>query len=105
MQALMKELLMDDEGLYTLLCEVESIINGHPITKQSDDQRDLEPLTPNHLLLSRALSAIPPGLFVKEDSYSQRRWRQVQYLADAFWRGWIRQNLPSLQPTTATKIE
>ena len=97
MQALMKEQTLDDEGLYTLLCEVESIVNGRPITKQSDDHRDLEPLTPNHLLLSRAGSAIPPGIFVNEDNYCRRRWRQVQYLADVFWRRWVREYLPSLQ--------
>ena len=34
---------------------------------------------------------------MKEDSYDQRRWRQVQYLADVFWRRWIREYLPTLQ--------
>ena len=97
MQALMKEQIFDDEGLCTLLCEVESIVNGRPITKQSDDHRELEPLTPNHLLLLRAGSAIPPGIFIKEDNYCRRRWRQVQYLADVFWRRWVKEYLPSLQ--------
>ena len=49
----MKEQLLDDEGLNTLMCEVEAIVNGRPLTKLSDDPRDLEPLTPNHLLLLR----------------------------------------------------
>jgi len=34
---------------------------------------------------------------VKEDIYSRRRWRQVQYLADLFWRRWTREYLPTLQ--------
>ena len=34
--------------------EVESIVYGRPITKVSDDPRDLSALTPNHLLLLRA---------------------------------------------------
>lgn len=41
---------LDDEGLHTFLCEVESILNDRPITKVSEDPNDLEPLTPNHLL-------------------------------------------------------
>ena len=84
MAALVKEQTLDDEGLLTLTCEVEAIVNGRPITKVSDDPRDPEALTPNHLLLLRSGPALPPGLFTKIDSFSRRRWRQVQYLADVF---------------------
>ena len=51
MRAITKEQLLDDECLNTLMCEVEAIVNGQPLTKLSDDPRDLKPLTPNHLLL------------------------------------------------------
>ena len=51
MKALLQDQPLDDEGLLTLLCEVESIISGRPLTKVSDDPRDPEALTPNHLLL------------------------------------------------------
>ena len=97
LNALLKEQVLNDEGLTTLMCEVESIINGRPITKLSDDPRDLSPLTPNHLLLLRSGPVVPPGSFAKNDTYGQRRWRQVQYLADIFWRRWIREYLPMLQ--------
>lgn len=95
--ALMKEQPLDDEGLTTLMCEVESVVNGRPITKSSDDPSDSEALTPNHLLLLRSGPKLPPGVFRKEDGYSRRRWRQIQYLADVFWRRWIREYLPQLQ--------
>ena len=72
-------------------------MNGRPLTKVSDDPRDLEALTPNHLLLLQSGPTLPPGVFTKGDTYSRRRWRQVQYLADVFWRRWIREYLPSLQ--------
>ena len=98
MQALLKEQTISDESLATLMCEVEAIINGRPLTKVSEDPSDLEALTPNHLLLLKSGSKLPPGLFHKEDLYSRRRWRQVQYLADVFWRRWIREYLPTLQP-------
>ena len=86
MAALVKEQTLDDEGLLTLRCKVEATANGWPITKVSDDPRDPEALTPNNLLLLRSGPALPPGLFTKIDSFSRRRWRQVQYLADVFWR-------------------
>ena len=97
MKALCKEQTLDDEGLLTLMCEVEAIVNGRPITKVSDDPRDPEALTPNHLLLLRSGPTVPPGVFVKGDMYSRQRWRQVQYLADVFWRRWLREYLPALQ--------
>ena len=34
----MKEQPLDDEGLTTLICEVESVVNGRPITKSSDSE-------------------------------------------------------------------
>jgi hypothetical protein len=97
MKDLLREQTLDDESLLTLMCEVEAIINGRPITKVSDDSKDSEALTPNHLLLLRTGPTLPPGRFQKEDLYSRRRWRQVQYLADVFWRRWLKEYLPSLQ--------
>ena len=97
MKALLKEQVLDDEGLNTLMCEVESIVNGRLITKVSDDAKDFNALMPNHLPLLRAGTATPPGVFSKEDHYTCRRWRQLQYLSDNFWSRWIKEYLPSLQ--------
>ena len=86
--ALTKEQVLDDECLQTLLCEAESIINGTPLTKFSDNPNDLEPIMPNHLRLLRQNDSLPLGLFEKNNTYSRRRWRQVQYLANVFWGRW-----------------
>ena len=83
MTALLREQVHDDEELATLMCEVESIVNGRPLTKVSDDPRDLETLTPNHLLLPRSGSTLPRGIF-RKDLYSHWRWHQIQYLSDVF---------------------
>ena len=87
---------LTDESLSTLMCNIESIVNGRPLTKLSEDPADPRPLTPNHLLLLRAGPSLPPGKFVVQDVY-RRRWRQVQYLSDLFWSRWLKEYLPSLQ--------
>jgi len=80
----MKKQLVSDESLNTLFCLVESIINGRPLTTVSDDPKDLNPLTPNHMLLLQPRDEGSPGLFDKQDFFCRRRWRQIQYLADVF---------------------
>ncbi|CAI5695127.1 unnamed protein product [Oreochromis niloticus] len=88
---------LDDEGLCTVLCEAEAIVNSRPITKASTDPNDLEALTPNHLLLLKTKPLMPPGVFQKGDVYGRRRWRQVQYMSDLFWKCWVKEYLPQLQ--------
>ncbi|CAI5660401.1 unnamed protein product [Oreochromis niloticus] len=88
---------LDDEGLCTVLCEAEAIVNSRPITKASTDPNDLEALTPNHLLLLKTKPLMPPGVFQKGDVYGRRRWRKVQYMSDLFWKRWVKEYLPQLQ--------
>ncbi|XP_056099696.1 uncharacterized protein LOC130078198 [Rhinichthys klamathensis goyatoka] len=97
LNSVLRQQTLDDDGLNTVLCEAEAILNDRPITKLSDDPNDLEPLTPNHLLLLRGKPSFPPGIFKPEDQYGRRRWKQIQYLADLFWKRWVREYLPLLQ--------
>ena len=94
--ALARQQRLDDDTLNTLFCTVESLVNGRPITKLSDDPKDETPLTPNHLLLLRSGSVLPLCVTTKLDLY-QRKWRQVQYLSDVFWSQWTKEYLPSLK--------
>ena len=96
LNAVIYNAVLDDERLSTALCEVESIINNRPITSVSADPRDAEPLTPNHLLLLRKGAQLPLGNFTMRDAYG-RRWRHAQYLADRFWKRWIREYISTIQ--------
>ena len=100
LNAISKEQQLDDESFLTLMTEVEAIVNGRPLTTSSDDPRDDQPITPNHLLLLDREPSLPPGIFDKNDIYPRKRWRQVQYMSDLFWKRWTREYLPLLQQRT-----
>ena len=93
---LMSEQVVDDEALHTFLVEIERILNDRPLVRNEGDVDDLDPLTPNKLLLLRSNSCLPPGVFVGAERYSSR-WKQAQLLANSFWKRWIGEYLPTLQ--------
>ena len=87
--------IVRDEVL-PVMAEVESIINCRPLIPITIDSNNDEPLTPNHLLLLRSNISVLSGLFDKKDCYVRQSWKQAQYLADQFWRRWIREYLPNI---------
>ena len=65
LHALLLEQTIDHEGPTTLVCDVEKYLNSRPIIVVSEDSRDLELLTPNHLLLPKSDTLMAPGVFQK----------------------------------------
>ena len=92
LNVILREQIVDDESLSTLFSEVESIVNGRPLTVLSHDPSDETPLTPNHLLLLRGGPHLLPGRFDQSDIYG-RRWRHVKFLSNQFWKHWVREYL------------
>ncbi|KAK7890880.1 hypothetical protein WMY93_022843 [Mugilogobius chulae] len=97
LNSVLRQQTLNEDGLNTVLCEAEAILNDRPITKLSEDPHDLEPLTPNHLLLLKASQRFHLEFSSRDDQYGKRRWKQVQYLANLFWKRWVREYLPLLQ--------
>lgn len=46
----MKEQVLHDEGLNTLMGDVEAVIKSRPLSTAPNDCHVLSPITPNHLL-------------------------------------------------------
>ena len=96
LHGILKEHVLTDPQLNTVLTEEERIVNSHPLTHVSEDVTDLEPLTPNHLLLGkhRNWSAIIDTS--SQDVFSRKKWRQVQGIRSQFWERWTKEYLPAL---------
>ena len=94
--ALLKEQLVNDETLSTLLCEMDEILNDRPLTPVSDHPDDPETLMPSKLLPLKSNSCLPLDVFTSHDMYS-KHWCQAQCLANSFWKRWMKEYLPTLQ--------
>ena len=51
--------LISSEELYTLIKEIQAVVNDRPLTYASGDLNDPEPLTPSKLLLGHDVRAVP----------------------------------------------
>ena len=94
LHSILRRQTLNDESCLNFMTEVESIINSRPLVPVSFSDTTQEPLTPNHLLLLGGNPNLPPGIFTESDCYSRRRWAQIQYLANQFWRRWINEFYP-----------
>lgn len=47
---------------YTVLCQVEVVLNSWPLTPASSDPHDLECMTPDNFLIGQPLLAVPSRL-------------------------------------------
>jgi hypothetical protein len=79
----------------TFLYEAMATVNSRPLTTTNDP--DLEPLTPNHLIPFKGRPVTQAaGSFAKEDIYSRKWWRRVQYLSAQFWSRWRKEYITNL---------
>ena len=96
LQALVKEKTLNDDQLQTFLLEAEAILNARPLTPVTLDVDGETPLTSNHLLRVNAAAGMPPAPTHASDRFSKQRWRNVQLLADQFWKRWSREYLRTI---------
>ncbi|XP_067275269.1 uncharacterized protein [Pseudorasbora parva] len=86
------------EVLTTLMAEVMAIMNSRPLTPISTDAGMPQVLSPAMLLTQKAsVAPAPPGNF-ELGHLHKNQWRQVQMLADSFWKRWKQEYLSTLQP-------
>ena len=90
---------LDDESLRTFLYEAAAIVNSLPLTVGTlNDPLSFSPLSPSLLLTMKTNVVLPPpGNFQKQDLYSRKHWRRIQYLVDQFWVRWRSEYIQNLQ--------
>ncbi|KAF2885646.1 hypothetical protein ILUMI_20526, partial [Ignelater luminosus] len=76
------------EGLYTVLTQIEMILNSRPLSPLSDDPRDYWALTPMHFILGRSATCIPETELINEP---------FNKLIQHFWVRWSKEVISTYQ--------
>ncbi|KAI5614831.1 hypothetical protein C0J50_10985, partial [Silurus asotus] len=85
-----------EDFLSTVLVEVEGILNSKPLGYASTDVADIDPVTPNLLLMGRRDASLPQVAYAP-GQMGRRRWRHCQNIVEQFWISFTRNYLPTLQ--------
>ena len=93
------------ESLQTIVVEIEAILNDRPLTYQSSDASDPEPITPSHLLHGRRIVALPYSLTDGEiqdppfgnTSEIRSRAKKQAHIIEHFQNRWRNEYLTALR--------
>lgn len=85
------------EQMYTLVVQIEAILNSRPLCVVPTDCEDINVLTPGHFLIHRPITQLPdpPLLDIKSSRLDQ--WQHVQQMQQHFWKRWHDEYLHTLQ--------
>jgi len=112
LKVLVKNSRLREESLRCFLLEAMDIVNSRPLT-YIPLENGLEPaLTPNTLLKFSAPIVSGFGGSNDADVCGRKQWRIAQYLANQFWKRWVKEITPDLtrrtkwhQRTEALKVD
>ncbi|CAH2017105.1 unnamed protein product [Acanthoscelides obtectus] len=85
------------EEYYTVLTQIEAVLNSRPIAPMSSSPDDPLALTPSHFLIGRPATALPDPDFTETPMTRLSRHQLLQQLQQHFWRRWSNEYLSELQ--------
>lgn len=90
--------LLTPSQLYTIVTQIEGVLNSRPLWPQSDDPLDLSPITPAHLVIGRSTLQRPLTENVSERADNRLTiWGLQQKMQHSFWKRWKEEYLNNLQ--------
>lgn len=85
------------EEMYTVLTQIEAILNSRPLLPLSSNCEDFAYLTPGHFLTGRPLMAYPENDISNTPTSRLRLWNVTTKICQSFWKTWHKQYLSNLQ--------
>lgn len=97
LKRVLQNALLTFEELYSVITQIEAMLNSRPLCPLSSDPTDLIPLTPSHFLIGRPATSIadPDTTHLPESQLSQ--YQRLQQLCQHFWQRWHKEYISELQ--------
>lgn len=104
LKRILTDLPLTYEELYTVLVQIEAVLNSRPLSPLSADSQDLLPLTPAHFLIGDSLTVLPQRNLEDVKLNRLTRYEHMQQLVQHFWRRWNVEYLHQLQTRNKWKF-
>ncbi|XP_066589589.1 uncharacterized protein [Prorops nasuta] len=85
------------EEFYTLLTQIESLLNSRPLSPLSTDPNDFIPLTPAHFLIGRTFATVVDPLLDHVPNSRLSNWQRIQSMQQHYWKRWSKEYISELQ--------
>lgn len=85
------------EEVYTILTQIEAILNSRPLCPLTNDPSDFNYLTPGHFLIGKSLTAYPEKDLSDIPENRLKFWQQCTKIQQVFWKRWSIDYLNRLQ--------
>ena len=80
----------------TIVTEAECLVNSRPLTHVGSDNKDDNPLTPNHFLLGRTFANVPTLLSKESVSLESTSRTKVKQRLQQIWKQLLQEYVPTL---------
>lgn len=89
--------ILSYEEFYTVLTQIEAILNSRPLCYLSNDPRDPVALTPAHFLYATPLNSFPSEDVSSQPSNRLARYKLLDSMVQHYWKRWHVEYLNTLQ--------
>lgn len=93
------------EEFYTILTQVEAVLNSRPLVPMSSDPNDLGVITPSHFLIGEPLNLLPEVDVTEISSNNLSRYKHLQKITQQFWSRWSKDYLHNLHQRSKWRFQ
>jgi len=100
LKTVINDTLLSFKELYTVITQVEAILNSRPSCPLSNSPDELEVLMPGHFLIGTSLLALPEKSVLEVPVCCTDRYQLLTQLQQSFWKCWSKEYVAQMQQRT-----